>query len=63
MMENPSLTYINGAYVLLFSGNNWNSANYATGYAVCTGPFGSVREAVVQPPHEVGDRHLGSRRR
>lgn len=39
-IENPSMTYINGAYVLLYSGNNWNSPNYATGYAVCSGPLG-----------------------
>ena len=39
-VENPSLTSINGAYVLLFSGNDWRSTKYATGYAVCSGPIG-----------------------
>lgn len=48
-IENPSMTYINGAYVLLYSGNDWNSPNYATGYAVCSGPLGPCRRPSSSP--------------
>ncbi len=48
-IENPSLTYLNGAYVLLYSGNRWNSPNYATGYAVCSGPSGPCRRPSASP--------------
>jgi hypothetical protein len=48
-IENPSLTYINGAFVLLYSGNDWNSPNYATGYAVCSGPSGPCRRPSSSP--------------
>ncbi len=48
-IENPSMTYINGAYVLLYSGNNWNSPSYATGYAVCSGPLGPCRRPSSSP--------------
>ena len=32
-----------GHYYLFFSGNDWNSANYAVGVATCTGPIGPVQ--------------------
>jgi hypothetical protein len=48
-IENPSMTYTNGAYVLLYSGNNWNSPNYATGYAVCSGPLGPCKRPSSSP--------------
>ena len=40
VIENPSMTYINGAYVLLYSGNAYPTTSYTTGYAVCSGPTG-----------------------
>lgn len=49
IMENPSMTYINGAYVLLFSGNSWRSTSYATGYAVCSGPLGPCTKPSTNP--------------
>ena len=48
-IENPSMTYINGAYVLLYSGNSWRSTSYATGYAVCSGPSGPCRRPSSSP--------------
>lgn len=48
-MENPSMTYIDGAYVLLYSGNSWRSTAYATGYAVCSGPSGPCKRPSSSP--------------
>jgi hypothetical protein len=49
VMENPSMTFLNGAYVLLYSGNNWTSNSYATGYAVCSGPLGPCKKPSTTP--------------
>jgi hypothetical protein len=35
VIENPSMARVNGVYVLLYSGNEYVSTRYATGYAVC----------------------------
>jgi hypothetical protein len=40
IIEGPSMTYADGRYILVYSGNHWSSADYAVGYATCTGPFG-----------------------
>ena len=48
-MENPSMTYIDGAYVLLYSGNSYRSTSYATGYAVCSGPSGPCKRPSANP--------------
>ena len=34
-IENPQMFVRNGVHYLLFSGNQWDSPNYAEGYAVC----------------------------
>ncbi len=39
-VEAPDLVQANGRYLLFFSGNDWNSANYAVGVASCAGPSG-----------------------
>src|SRR5262249_17229160 len=38
IMENPAMTYnpANGKYYLFYSGNHWDTGNYAIGYATCT---------------------------
>jgi hypothetical protein len=40
IVEAPDLVLANGRYYLFFSGNNWNSTNYAVGVALCSGPLG-----------------------
>lgn len=45
LIENPAMQEGTGpdgqpTYYLLYSGNDWNSENYATGYATCSTPLG-----------------------
>jgi beta-xylosidase len=40
IVEAPDLVLANNRYYLFFSGNNWNSADYAIGVALCSGPLG-----------------------
>lgn len=35
VLENPSAFYVNGSWYLMYSGNSWNTDNYATGIAYC----------------------------
>jgi hypothetical protein len=44
-VEAPDLVIAGGRYYLFFSGNNWNSGNYAVGVATCSGPLGPCRDA------------------
>ena len=39
-VEGPSMTKAAGQWVLLYSGNRWDSADYAVGHAICDGPRG-----------------------
>ncbi|MFZ0250175.1 MAG: glycoside hydrolase family 43 protein [Acidimicrobiales bacterium] len=48
-VEAPDLVATGGAYYLFFSGNDWNSANYAVGVATCTGPLGPCSDASAKP--------------
>jgi hypothetical protein len=48
-VEAPDLVEANGHYFLFFSGNDWNTASYAIGVAVCTGPAGPCLDSSVQP--------------
>ncbi|MGH9074256.1 MAG: glycoside hydrolase family 43 protein, partial [Acidimicrobiales bacterium] len=49
VVEGPFMTVLNGAYYLFYSGNNWDSANYAEGVAVCSGPLGPCSKPIGQP--------------
>lgn len=49
-IENPSMVRHNGIYWLIYSGNEWETANYRTGQAVCVGPLG--------PCHRTSDRPI-----
>ncbi|HZU73240.1 MAG TPA: glycoside hydrolase family 43 protein [Acidimicrobiales bacterium] len=40
IVEGPDLARVGGRYYLLYSANRWDSAAYAIGYAVCSGPLG-----------------------
>ena len=39
-IENPSMVRYQGRYWLIYSGNEWESADYRTGQASCSGPLG-----------------------
>jgi beta-xylosidase len=43
-IENPFMLLTNGSYDLLFSGGDYDSTSYATGYAICSGPLGPCVE-------------------
>lgn len=49
VVENPSMTRVNGRYVLLYSGNVYSSTKYATGYAICSSPLGDCRKSARNP--------------
>ncbi len=49
VVEAPDLVAVAGRYFLFYSGNNWNSANYAVGVATCTGPLGPCTKPLAQP--------------
>jgi len=40
VVEGPSLVAASGRLFLFYSGNQWQTTNYAVGYAVCTSPLG-----------------------
>jgi len=40
LIENPAMVRHGGSYYVFYSGNSWQTADYATGYAVCTSPLG-----------------------
>jgi len=48
-VEAPDMVTSGGRYFLFFSGNDWNSSNYAVGLATCTGPLGPCSDASPSP--------------
>lgn len=40
VIEAPSMAQLGGRWVLLYSGNSWNTDRYGIGYAHCAGPLG-----------------------
>lgn len=55
-IENPSMVEFRGVTYLFYSANSWKTRNYATGYAICSGPQGPC----VRPKN--GHRFLSSAR-
>ncbi len=49
VIEAPDLVLTSGRYLLFYSGNNWDTANYAVGVASCSGPLGPCTEPWTQP--------------
>jgi hypothetical protein len=49
VVEAPDLVTSGGRYFLFYSGNNWDSADYAVGVATCTGPLGPCTKPLSQP--------------
>jgi hypothetical protein len=48
-IEGPAMLLENGQYDLFYSGNGWNTPNYAIGMAVCRGPMGPCAKPIDQP--------------
>ncbi len=49
VVEGPFMWSSSGSYYLFYSGNNWNSASYAIGVAVCRGPLGPCAKPLGGP--------------
>jgi hypothetical protein len=49
VVEDPDMVVSGGQYVLFYSANDWQSADYAIGVADCTGPLGPCTESSDQP--------------
>jgi beta-xylosidase len=49
LVEAPEMVVHDGGYVLLYSANNYASADYAIGWASCTGPLGPCRDRSDKP--------------
>jgi beta-xylosidase len=50
VIEGPAMVASGGKYFLFYGANNWNSADAAIGYAICTGPLGPCVDASVDAP-------------
>ena len=48
-IENPSMVKYQGQYWLIYSGNEWQSANYRMGQALCAGPSGPCGRTSASP--------------
>jgi beta-xylosidase len=50
LIENPALLVVDGTYLLVYSGGRYESAGYATGYAVCRTPLGPCDKQTTEQP-------------
>ena len=48
-VDDPQMVVAGGRYVLFFTGGDWQSAAYATGFAVCAGPTGPCTQPQAGP--------------
>lgn len=49
VVEGPSMVAASGHFYLFYSGNDWRTANYAVGYAVCESPLGPCVKPTTTP--------------
>lgn len=49
VIEAPEMVKHDGAYLMFYAANDYGSAAYATGYAVCDSPVGPCRDADEKP--------------
>ena len=49
VIESPGMIVYRGRYYLFYSANEWASASYATGYAICAGAAGPCTRATTGP--------------
>jgi beta-xylosidase len=59
VVEGPFVLPWQGRYLLFYSGNNWNTADYAIGVAVCDGPTGPCAKPLDRPVVASGGTILG----
>lgn len=59
LVENPSLTYHDGKYHLIYSANWWEGPDYVVGYAICESPLGPCTKPLDGPWFEIADPTLG----
>ena len=50
---------VNGRYLLFYSGNDWGTANYAVGVAICAAPLGPCTDASQTPILSSGNGMAG----
>jgi beta-xylosidase len=50
IIEGPSMVHRQGAYYLFYSANQFESADYAIGYAICESPLGPCRKVTLDRP-------------
>jgi GH43 family beta-xylosidase len=50
VMENPAMVRHGNVYHLFYSGNRWETKNYANGHATCTAPFGPCKKTSTTNP-------------
>ena len=48
-IEGPAMVEEDGTYDLFYSANDYDSANYAIGYATCTSPLGPCTDSINNP--------------
>lgn len=58
-IEAPSMTKAAGRWVLLYSGNRWDTADYSVGYALCDGPRGPCTKPADNVVLRTDDRRAG----
>ena len=49
IIENPAMAYGDGRYFLFYAANRWETAAYATGFAVCSSPLGPCHRPTQAP--------------
>lgn len=50
VMENPAMVRRGNTYHLFYSGNRWETKNYANGHATCSAPFGPCKKTSTTNP-------------
>ncbi len=58
-VEAPDLVAVNGRYLLFYSGNDWDTANYAVGVATCAAPLGPCTDTSPNAILSSGDGMAG----
>jgi beta-xylosidase len=59
LIENPAMVENEGDYYLFYSGNWWESHQYAVGYAVCETPMGPCEKPLDEPIFEFTQEVFG----
>ncbi len=60
VVENPSMVRHDGQLYLFYSGNEWDSGSYATGYALCSSVKGPCTKPRTTPLMDSDDDQLGA---